>query len=440
LQASLKESPAKAEKSAAKGSPAAGAPNQFELRFRDDFAGKGSLHFSGKLEDAADFFKAAAAFGKTLNRGWELTGGTSGFMVRDWDHGVGTGRWSGSLAFAKAQVQVAGLNLPLKLEDARLEWKNGRHNATISRVDAFGAAWSGSIDDAPSASDSTDKLWKFRLHADHLDATDLDLWFGPRARPNWLQRLLPSLLGKPDSEAKPSELLRRISAEGDLTADSLSIEKVKLEHTTAHVAFHDLHLEVRDASAEWAGGTARGIVTAAFPLPPQYEISVDVDRANLSEFPWSPQWDERWSGAASGKLRLTTSGIGREELLDHLAGSGDVHLKMVELRGWDIPASLDSGAVHTGSSRWAGAEGEFTVEERALRFAALTLENPHAKTLLNGNFGFNQELDLTFAVAADEKRGGKSAAAPRTFQLVGPLESPVAQLNVAPVTQAKKQE
>jgi len=84
------------------------------------------------------------------------------------------------------------------------------------------------VNDAPALDDSAGNNWKFQLHADHLDATDLDLWFGPRARPNWLQRLLPSLLGKSDSSAKPSELLRRVTAEGDLEADSLAIEKIKL--------------------------------------------------------------------------------------------------------------------------------------------------------------------------------------------------------------------
>ncbi len=440
LQAAPKEVPAKTEKSVGKSGAVSSNAGQFELRFHDDFAaGKGSLHFSGKMEDVADFFKGATAFGKTLNRGWELTGGTSGVVTRDWDHAIGNGRWSGSLAFAKAQLQVAGLNLPLKLEDARLDWKNGRRNATIAEAEGFGATWSGSINDVASSNDSLDYQWKFQLHADHLDATDLDLWFGPRARPNWLQRLLPSLLGKFDSGAKPSELLRRISAEGDLTVDSLTVEKVQLGHPHAHVAFYDLHLDVKDAEAEWAGGTARGSVNAVFSLTPRYKISVDLDRTILSEFPWSPRWNERCNGVASGKLHLTTFGIGREELLDHLAGSGEVHLKMVELRGWDIPASLDSGTLHTGTSRWAAGSGEFTIRDRSLRFDTMTLENPRAKMRLTGNFSFKQELDVAFA-PADEKRATKSTVGPRTFQLVGPLEAPLAHVQVPPVTEAKKQE
>ena len=439
LESPKKEANVKAEKTPPKTAPA--AIDQLEFRFRDDFiAGKGSLRVTGKLDDVSDFFKAAAAFGRTLNRGWEITGGTAGNVTRDWDHGVANGRWSGSLTFTKAQLQAAGLNLPLKLEDARIEWKNGRRNATIARATAFGATWSGSINDAPPIDDSPVNNWKFQLHADHLDATDLDLWFGPRARPNWLQRLLPSLLGKSDSSGRPSELLRRVTAEGDLEADSLSIEKVKLAHARAHVAFHDLHLEVRDAEAEWAGGIARGSVSAVFSVPPQYEISSEVDRANLSELPWSAHWVEYWSGNASGKLHLTTSGVGRDALVSQLAASGELQLKNLELRGWDVGASMDTGTLHTGSSRWASGEGEFTIQDRAVQFDALVLENPHVKTRLDGTIDFSQDLKLTFAPAAADKHGVKSAAAPRFFQLRGPLEKPVATVEVTPVAQARKQQ
>jgi AsmA family/AsmA-like C-terminal region len=435
LESPRKEAPAKPEKP----SPKTTAADQLEFRFRDDFiAGKGSLRVNGKLEDAGDFFKAAAAFGQTLNRGWEISGGASGNVTREWDHGVTNGRWSGSLAFMKAQLQAAGLNLPLKLDDARLEWKNGHRMATIARASAFGATWSGSVSDAPALDDSIGNSWKFQLHADHLDAADLDLWFGPRARPNWLQRLLPSLLGKSDANAKPSELLRRVSAEGDLEADSLSIEKIKLTKARAHAAFHDLHLEVRDAEAEWAGGTARGSVSAVFSVPPKYAIFAEVDRASISELPWFEHWAEYFSGTASGKLRLTTSGVGRDALVSQLAGTGELHLKSLGLHGWDVSASMDTGTLHIGSSRWESGEGEFTIADRSLHFDSLTLENTHAKTTLDGTLDFSQDLKLTFAPAVADKRGLKSVAAPRLFRLRGPLERPVATVELPPVAEARK--
>jgi hypothetical protein len=117
-----------------------------------------------------------------------------------------------------------------------------------------------------------------------------------------------------------------------------------------------------------------------------------------------------------------------------------LHLKSLELRGWDVGASLDTGTLHSGASRWASGEGEFRIADRAVHFDALTLENSHVKTRLDGSLDFSQDIKLTFAPPAAEKRGVKSAAAPPLFQLRGPLEKPVATLELAPVAQARKQQ
>jgi hypothetical protein len=117
-----------------------------------------------------------------------------------------------------------------------------------------------------------------------------------------------------------------------------------------------------------------------------------------------------------------------------------LQLKNLELRGWDVVSSLDTGAIHTGSSRWASGEGEYSISNRAIHFDALTLENPRVKTRLDGTIDFSQDLKLTFAPAMPEKRAGKSAAAPHLFQLDGPLEKPVAAMEIAPVAQARKQQ
>ena len=192
--------------------------------------------------------------------------------------------------------------------------------------------------------------------------------------------------------------------------------------------------------SQYITGTAGGSVSAVFSVPPKYEILAEVDHANLSELPWSTHWAEYWSGAASGKLHLTTSGVGRDALLAQLAATGELHLKNLELQGWDVGASMDTGTLHTGTSRWASGEGEFTIHYRAVQFDSLVLENPHAKTRLDGNIDFSQDLKLTFAPAAPEKHGVKSVASPRLFQLRGPMEKPVAAVEVTPVAQARKQQ
>src|SRR5258708_36049336 len=91
-------------------------------------------------------------------------------------------------------------------------------------------------------------------------------------------------------------------------------------------------------------------------------------------------------------------------------------------------------------SRWASGEVDFSNHDRSVQFDALVLENPRVKTRLDGTIDFSQDLKLTFAPAAPDKRGAKSVVSPRLFQLRGPMEKPVAAVEVTPVAQARKQQ
>lgn len=414
---------AKTGKIAAKGRE---LQNWAEIRFSHDVVLKsGGIRADGHLDQPSIFFKTAAAVGKTVNHGWELGGGVSSAMEWNWDGGIfRNGRWNGSLHFLKAELQAAGLNLPMELDDARMEWKAGRKSATIASGSAFGAAWSGTIGEERGAGDGEVSGWKFQLHADHLDATEFDRWVGPRARPNWLQRLLPSLLGNANAGGKPSELLRRVSAEGEITADAVSVEKIKLSKARAKVSLQDLQLKLRDVEAQWAGGTVRGAMDAVFRGTPKYEITAQIERANLTQLPLKAGWTERWNGLASGSVHLTTAGVGRDELLAQIAGRGDVRFKNVEFRGWDVAESLESGAPKTGASRWGSGEGEFAVKDRGLSFEAIQLDGAGTKLWLTGSLGFAKEVSLTFRAMAVDGRGMESGAEARVLRVSGPPETP----------------
>ena len=430
--------PARPEKLAAKGRTAAEPANSVELRFAHDFAaGHGDLRIVGRLDKVQDFFKAAADVGHTLNHGWELSGGVATAMDLNWEHGFLRRQWNGTVELKKAELQAAGLNQPLKLEDVSLEWKDGQRGATISRAEGFGATWSGGIKEAAALNASGGSDWGFRLHADHLDATELDRWFGPRARPNWLQRLLPSLLGNNNTGAKPSELLRRISAEGELSADSVTIEKVKLGKVNAKLAFHDLHLEVSEVDAQWAGGTVRGGMMAVFSASPKYEIAAEFEGVNLAQVPWAAHWTERWAGTAKGTLQLATKGVGREELLQELEGRGEIKVKGVEFRGWDVASSMEAGAPRMGVSRWTSGEGEFAVKDRAVNFEGIRLESPKGEMELAGTLSFGQEAKITIAEADLRERKAKGSAAARSFEMSGPVDAPRIRIEPAAVLEAK---
>jgi hypothetical protein len=362
----------------------------------------------------------------------------SGDLDWKWEKGIfRNGRWNGSLNFAKAELQAAGLNQPIELEDARLEWKDGQRSANIVKAEGFGATWSGTAGETRVSVEEEPPHWQFRLHADHLDATELDRWVGPRARPNWLQRLLPSLLGNANPAGKPSELLRRISAEGELTADAVSVEKVKLSKAHAKISLQNLHLNVRDAEAQWLGGNVRAAMQATFSAAPKYEISGQIDRANFALLPWTPGWEDRWNGIASGTVHLTTSGVGRDELLNHISGRGDIQLKNVEFYGWDVASSLDSRAAKTGSSRWTSGEGEFVIADRQINFDAIQFDEQLTKVWLAGTLGFGKEVSLEFRSAPVAVREAARGADVRVLQISGPAETPRARLETIGAGKAK---
>src|SRR5271157_416034 len=428
----------KTEKPTTKAKTTVGPANAAELRLVQDFGvGQGDLRIEGRVEEVQNVFKAAAALGHTLNHGWELSGGVATAMDLSWEKGFQARQWSGTVDLKKAELQVAGLNQPLNLDEVSVEWKNGQRAATIARAGAFGATWTGEIQEAAAKNAFGGSDWGFRLHADHLDATELDRWFGPRARPNWLQRLLTSLLGKNDTGAKPSELLRRISAEGELSADSVTIEKVKLGKVRANLAFHDLHLEVSGAEAQWAGGVVQGGMLAAFSASPSYKVAAGFDGVNLALVPWVRHWTERWAGTAKGTLELTTKGVGREELLRGLEGHGELKLKGVEFRGWDVAASMEAGAPRLGVSRWNSGEGEIQVKDRAVNFDGIRLEGLKGPMEFAGTLSFGQEVKITIAQADLQEHKAKGNPAARSFQMSGTPDALRIHIEPAAVAQAK---
>jgi AsmA-like protein len=423
----------KSEKGATKARAIGALENNVEAALlHDSVTHQSGLRLNIRLADSSPLFKLASAFGHKVNPGWEYSGGAAGTVNWNWGYNKEAHR-SGSLELTKAQLQVAGLNQPLKIGDARLEWVEGRRNATIGNVEAFGAAWSGTVSEVAPGGVGEGPSWKFQLRADRLDATELDRWFGPRARPNWLQRLLPTLLGGTNTTTQASELLRQVSAEGELNVDSLTVEKVKLAQVHGFITLHNLQMQVRDAEAQWAGGTVKGEVEAQFSSLPKYDVTAEVAGTSLSQLPWAPRWAERWSGTASGKLRLTTNGVGREDLLKQLAGEGDFKLSKIEFRGWDVASSADSGTLRTGASRWASGEGKFEVRERMIRLNGLQLDNPHQRTMLSGTIGFDMKSELAFRAGTADKKGTKNLREARELNLTGSLESPRAVVQAAKV-------
>jgi autotransporter translocation and assembly factor TamB len=130
--------------------------------------------------------------------------------------------------------------------------------------------------------------------------------------------------------------------------------------------------------------------------------------------------------------------VGREELLQRLTGKGDVHLKNVEFRGWDVNASVADGAPRTGTSLWTAGKGRFTLHDRSITVAGLRLDSGEEETIVNGTVSFAQDADLTIETASagkPEKRVAAVVGAAHVLKITGPLDGPRVSVTVPAVRQ-----
>jgi len=387
----------------------------------------GGINIEGHVDNVQDVLRVAETVGRPINHGWELSGPVGASLRCDWSRDLPRLRWSGHVEMPKGMLQAAGLNQPLQLSRTRLEWKEGARSADLGEIEGFGATWTGTASRPLSLDPDEPAKWTFRLHADHVNAAELDRWIGPRARPSWLRRLLPSLLGgafQPSPASGASELVRRVNAEGELRIDEFTMEKLTLQKVVAAGTLQNLHLDIHDASAQWAGGSVRARMNAQFLPRPAYEVTADLDRVDLAKLPAVPRITERFSGVASGTFHITTRGVGREELLQHLAGRGDVRVRNVEFRGWDVSASVADGEPRSGQSHWTAGEGAFTLRDRAIVLAGLRLEAGRELTLVKGTLSFGRDADLTVQTVTDGRRETRVPETRRVLKISGPLDVP----------------
>ncbi len=386
----------------------------------------GSFSVEGNILKVQDFLKLSAALGHQINHGWELTGQATAVTKWEWKTPF-QGTWNGRVGFNKANLTVAGLNQPLRISESALDWIDGRRIARVMRVEGFGGMWAGSIEEKARVDEENGSTWNFHLRVDQLDAADLDRWVGPRARPNWLQRLLPTLLGGSAPSTPASELVRRVNAEGELEISKLTIEKLKLEQVLAKGALHDLQLDVREAQAEWAGGKVQAKISAKFLPRPVYEIVADLERVNLAQLPGTGRNAERVSGVASGTLHLKTEGVGRDELLGKLAGRGEFHMSKVEFRGWDVNASVADGAARSGVSHWATGDCSLLLRDSSIFLDDFRLDGGKQVTLVNGTLSFGRNADLSIETVNNQKgKNGRTGdfGAGHVLKISGPLDGP----------------
>lgn len=402
-------------------------PAAFNVSMTYDFSARaGRVRLEGQAPRVEDIFTVAAAFGRRIQNGLDLRGRAAADVQWEWA-GETPGVWNGRGEFSQATMQVPGLNLPLQVETLRTEWRDARRKISFGNVAAFGTQWSGTVQQmgtVPGAFGETElPVWSFDLQAERLDTAELDRWIGPRARPGWLQRLLPSGLGGGSQPEAPNAWLRRLRASGEVRVGELTVERVKLKQFRAQANLEAAKLALRSVQAQWAGGEVKGSADAVFSSRPSYAISASFEHVNLALTPWLAPVAEHLAGQAGGSLELRAEGIGREALLASLSGKGTLNLNKVELRGWDLAGTMAVGEWKTGVSRWASGSGTFHLADGGFELNQLQLASPSEQLLLKGSVSFAADAELT-AESHATGRGARAENVVRFLQISGPLAEP----------------
>ena len=169
----------------------------------------------------------------------------------------------------------------------------------------------------------------------------------------------------------------------------------------------------------------RAKVNASFLPHPVYEVAADLDRVSLAKLPGTGRLADRLNGSASGSLQVKTAGVGREELLKNLDGNGLVNLKKVELRGWDLPASVADGTTRTGVSRWPAGECAFLIRNRNVVLQWLQLNDPREQTSVEGTLSFGSDAELSVSMQSRDPtklQPKKASANGHVIKISGPLD------------------
>src|SRR5262249_17203655 len=92
----------------------------------------GGLRLEGQVSRAESVRAIAAALGENLRTGWALAGRCAGDLRWEWGPGR-PGQWNGRVDLTQARLHVAGLNLPVEVDNLRAEWRNARRRFALGR-------------------------------------------------------------------------------------------------------------------------------------------------------------------------------------------------------------------------------------------------------------------------------------------------------------------
>lgn len=370
---------------------------------------------SGTADDARGISVLSAALGLDFSSGWNLRGPLSCDLrwqtaPYPWD-AQPTGTISLGMADGDsgAAAQAPFLNLPIEQIRARVDMKPALTQIVLASAKAFGAHWAGTFQRRPA-----DAEWQFALSADRLSAADLDRWLDPRWRESFLDRMLP-FLGGPVTISAPENL----RASGRLAIGEFALKPLTIRHLAGNLRIDRRTVEFSDATAQFYGGEASGLLRAILSDVPRYHAEFSVSGMDAKALTAAvPALDGLSAASADGDISIDANGASRGDLAASFACQGSAQADGFALQGLDLQRVL--GALAAAGAQTTAASAVFTCVQRTVRFQRLSLNLSGGSSLIGtGSVGFDRSLDLRFQDLA-----ANSTNRPAGFRLTGSLSAP----------------
>lgn len=446
----------------------------FASKFLDARVGRGertyTLEVSGALDHFERLLQSAKALGQSASNNWDAEGGLDAKLDWVWDSGRPFPKPTGQVGLRNVELRLPLLNQPLDIVDTRIDLSPVERRITVRKASALGARWQGTASKrevaAPGSEKPAGKLaattagnpaftgWTFDLTADHLDAVQLDQWLGPRARPGWLARLFSSedastndtAFGGPSGRAVHPGPLATLNARGNLKVGSFHLAPLVVQELRADVEMQGRDVNLSKFEAQLCGGSITGGLLMKLEADPSYWLELNAENVDASELAaLSSELRGKLAGQISGEARVSMHGIGKEDLLNSLKGTGTLSAASATIQGFDLsngthseeqnpdgghPSAGAAGISTNPSEQFPVVNAEFSIASRKINFEKIALMNSEDPFEGRGtvDFGRGIEFDLWPQAMAENveqevKQTGAENSVP-TFRVTGTLEAP----------------
>lgn len=375
---------------------------------------------SGRTPEIRPLFDAAEALGFNLPPGWLLNGPVDCDVQWTGNFWPAPSSRTGTIMLNGLKIHAPFLNRDITHVKAAIALSPQDDTVQLSSADAFGAAWHGTLQRNGPAGQ-----WGFTLSANQLNAAEMDRWLNPQRREDLLDRLLPFLASRPQSQPMPAWLRGR----GALSVGQFALSSFQFHQLVADASLDGRHLKFTNVQAGFYGGALAGSIALDLAQQPSYNVTAqfrDVNLGMLAAHTFS--LSDLFAGAASGNLRLTAKGLGRDALLRSLSCRGNAQVRGASYTAMDLMDSVQASSRRPGITNFPRAAADFSCANGRVTFSRLQLQSPRGSFLASGYVGFDRNMGFEIlpapeapGVAADSSR---AVLAPPAYRLDGSLSAP----------------